>query len=61
MREDKIIGSEIGNPKRREKIKKNVTASEDTAGLESIKILLNMGGKCLLNVRFYDQERRMKV
>lgn len=66
MREDKVMKSEIGNPKRKEKIKRNVTAFvmlqlQEIACLEAIKVLLSMEGKCLLNLRFYEQERGMKV
>lgn len=45
MRENWVLESEIGNPKRKEKIKSNVVASQDIAGLETIKVLLSMGEK----------------
>lgn len=44
MRKDEIIESEIRNPKKGGKIKKNVTACQDIACLKSIKILLNVWG-----------------
>lgn len=48
VRENWVIESEIGNPKRKEEISNNTRASEETAGWETIKILLSMGGKYLL-------------
>lgn len=43
VREDKVIECDTGNPKKKEKIKKNVIASQQIAGRETTKIILSMG------------------